>query len=207
MAGAKRGKRSGATQPGGVRERIVDAALVILRESGLQRLTQVQVAERAGVRQSHLTYYFPTREDLLEAVTARAVQGIAHHMAHAVGAEGSGHGPLLARLAAAEADRGHMRMFLGLIVEADGDPALRAMLVDGTHRLEAAIADALGGDDAKERARLVLAALWGLGLYQFVMRPPTKSNPTGPYLSWLTEVAAALRGPSRPGGRGPTTRE
>ena len=67
----------GGGKPVGVRERILDAALAILAESGLRNLTQVGVANRARVRQSHLTYYFPTRDDLLEAVTARAVDGIA----------------------------------------------------------------------------------------------------------------------------------
>ena len=207
MAGAKRGGRSEAKPPGGVRERILDAALDILRESGLQRLTQVHVAEQAGVRQSHLTYYFPTREDLFEAVTARAVEGIAGGVRRAVGEqEGSGHGPLLARLATAVGSLEPMRMFVGLIVEADGDPALRAALVGGTHRLEAALADALGGDDATERARLVLAAVWGLGLYHFLVRPPPRSDPTRAYLTWVAGAAEASRGRKRTGRRGPTTR-
>jgi AcrR family transcriptional regulator len=222
MAGAKRdgrkrdGRSKTTTAAGGVRERLLDAAIAILRESGVQRLTQVQVAERAGVRQSHLTYYFPTREDLLEALTARAVEGIAHGAGHnTVGGgggerEGVGHGPLLERLAAAEVELGHMRMFLGLIVEADGDPAVRDMLVRGTQHIEGVIAESLGGDDAKERARVVLAALWGLGLYQFLVRPPPKSDPTRSYLSWLATAAAGeaprQRGTAR-GRRAPPTRE
>jgi AcrR family transcriptional regulator len=205
MSGVRRHDRSGATPAGGVRERILDAAITTLRDSGLQRLTQVQVAERAGVRQSHLTYYFPTREDLLEAVTARAVEGIARGIRRTVGDQhGSGPGPLLTRLAAAVADLEHMRMFLGLIVEADGDPTVRAMLVGGTQQLEAVLADALGGDDAREareRARLVLAAVWGLGLYQFLVRPPSRSNPTRSYLSWVVAAADASRGRRKTGRR------
>ncbi|HKG92290.1 MAG TPA: TetR/AcrR family transcriptional regulator [Gemmatimonadaceae bacterium] len=223
MASTKRGGRSTAAAKaaggggggGGVRDRILDAAIAILRESGLQCFTQVQVAERAGVRQSHLTYYFPTREDLLEAVTARAVEGIARGVQPAAGAQGGRDpGPLLARLTASVVAPEHMRMFLGLIVEADGDPGLRAMLVGGTQRMEAVLADALGGDDAgeaRERARLVLAALWGLGLYHFVVRPPSRSDPTGPYLSWVAAAAAAAAeapaGRSTAGQRDPSTRE
>jgi len=210
--GGKRGGRSATKEAGSVRERLLDAAISILRESGLQSLTQVQVAERAGVRQSHLTYYFPTREDLLEELTARAVEEIAHGAGHTAAGggerEGVGHGALLERLAAAEAELGHMRMFLGLIVEADGDPAVRDMLVRGTQHMERAIAESLGGDDATERARVVLAALWGLGLYQFLVRPPPKSDPTRSYLSWLSAAAeseaSVPRGKS--GRRGPTTR-
>ena len=58
----------GSDKPVAVPERILDAALAILAESGLRNLTQVQVANRARVRQSHLTYYIPTRDDLLDAL-------------------------------------------------------------------------------------------------------------------------------------------
>jgi AcrR family transcriptional regulator len=181
---------SEAKPAGGVRERILDAAVAVLRESGLQHLLQVQVSEKAGVRQSHLTYYFPTRQDLLEAVTARVVDGIAKGVRAVVeDQQGEGHGPLLKRLAAAIANLEHMRMFVAAIVEADGDPSLRAMLIEGTRRLEAVLAEALGGAEAKERARLVLAAIWGLGLYQFLIRPTPEAKLTGRYLSWVTKAS------------------
>ena len=111
MAGAARNHASKET-PIGVRERILDAALATLREHGLRKLTQVRVAKRARVRQSHLTYYFPTREDLLEAVATRAVDQIARHAAEATGKSGD-QGAMLARVAAAIADPGQMRMFGG----------------------------------------------------------------------------------------------
>lgn len=53
---------------------IIEAGLALLREHGLAGLTQPRVAERAGVRQSHITYYFPTRIDLLEAVARAAIE-------------------------------------------------------------------------------------------------------------------------------------
>ncbi len=49
------------------RTRILTAAMEILHTDGFAALTQTQVAHRAGVRQSHVTYYFPTRNDLLRA--------------------------------------------------------------------------------------------------------------------------------------------
>lgn len=178
------------TPTAGVRERILDAGLGILRESGLQRLTQVQVAERAGVRQSHLTYYFPTREDLLAAITARTVGEIADGVTQTVGAtpRPDRRAPL-ARLAAHVASLEHMRMFVGLIVEADGDEAVRTLLVDGTRQLEEVLATVLGGNDATDRAPLALAAIWGLGLYRFLVRPPPKADPSQPYLSWVQSAA------------------
>ncbi len=54
-----------APAPVGRREQILHAAVEILNAEGFGGLTQTRVAERAGIRQSHLTYYFPARNDLL----------------------------------------------------------------------------------------------------------------------------------------------
>jgi AcrR family transcriptional regulator len=56
------------------RQDILDAALAVLREHGYVGFTQPRVAARAGMRQSHLTYYFPTRADLLVAVAGAAAE-------------------------------------------------------------------------------------------------------------------------------------
>ena len=170
----------------GVHERILDAAIESLAASGISGLTQIQVAKRAGVRQSHLTYYFPTRDDLLEAVTERAVEGMAGGLRRVVTEAGAdGNRAMLERLARSVADLAHMRMFVAMIVEADEDMAVRKVMTRATHRMEAALAAALGGDHTADRARRVLIAVWGLGLYSFLMRPKPKEDPTRAYLSWL----------------------
>jgi AcrR family transcriptional regulator len=56
------------------RKEILGAGVTILREQGLAGLTQPRVAAKTGLRQSHLTYYYPTRADLLTAVTCAAIQ-------------------------------------------------------------------------------------------------------------------------------------
>src|SRR5678815_5766477 len=48
--------RTAVADAGGIRERILGAAMSILHEGGIQALSQIQVARRADVRQSHLTY-------------------------------------------------------------------------------------------------------------------------------------------------------
>jgi len=181
-------------KPGGVADRILDAALDLLAESGLRNLTQVEVANRANVRQSHLTYYFPTRDHLLNAVTERAVSGIVSGFSQLATDATKGHkNELLERLAQSVMDVGHMRMFVAMIVEADADQAVRRVMRRATERIEAALSEALGGDAARERARLVLAAIWGLGLYQFLMRPASSASPTRAYLSWLAEASIRPR--------------
>jgi AcrR family transcriptional regulator len=177
-----------ADEKGGIRERILAAALVTLREDGVQGLSQVQVARRAKVRQSHLTYYFAKRHDLIEAVATRVLEGIVQDLDDAViaGAPAGDASSLLGRLAAAIVDREHMRMFTAIIVEADGDPKVRAILVRLTLRVQSMLAAALGGSDAAKRAEVVLANLWGLGLYDFVMRPKRPGALVASYIATMT---------------------
>jgi AcrR family transcriptional regulator len=175
-----------------VRERILHGALAILGETGIQELSQVQVARRAHIRQSHLTYYFPRRHDLLEAVATRFIDGVSRDLERLSQAAGPGDpGALLLTLARAIAEPAHMRMLTGLIIEADGDPALRDTLVRETHRLEQTLATLLGGANAPERARRVLATLWGLGLYDFLVREPATPGLPPSFLIGLAAVVPA----------------
>jgi AcrR family transcriptional regulator len=56
------------------RKAILEAGVALLRENGLAALTQPKIAAKTGLRQSHLTYYYPTRADLLTAVTRVAIE-------------------------------------------------------------------------------------------------------------------------------------
>jgi AcrR family transcriptional regulator len=53
------------------REQIVEAAVAIIAEQGLDKLSLSRIEERAGMSRGQLTYYFPTREDILLAVFDR----------------------------------------------------------------------------------------------------------------------------------------
>jgi len=101
-----------------VRGRILEAALGLLAESGAHELTQPRVARAAGVRQSHLTYYFPTRGELLQEVARHSIDKLAGQLArrHATLAEG---------IAAGAADKRRARVMLGLVTAADRDPAIK----------------------------------------------------------------------------------
>lgn len=179
------------TDDAGIRERILAAAMTVLQEDGIQGLSQVQVARRAKVRQSHLTYYFAKRHDLIEAVSIRFLEGVAYGL-DVAGTAGGATGdatPLLQRLAAVIVEPRHVRMFTGVIVEADGDPKVRAILVRITLRIQAMLAAQLGGDDASERAGIILANLWGLGLYDFVLQPKRPGALTAAYIASITARA------------------
>lgn len=102
-----------------VRDRILEAALTLLAESGAHDLTQPKVAKAAGVRQSHLTYYFPTRGELLQEVARYSIEKLAGELTHArpdALAEG---------IAAGAADKRRSRVMLGLVTSADRDPAIK----------------------------------------------------------------------------------
>jgi AcrR family transcriptional regulator len=58
-----------------------ETALGLLAESGAHDLTQSKVSRAAGVRQSHLTYYLPTRADLLQEVARHSVEKLAGELA------------------------------------------------------------------------------------------------------------------------------
>jgi AcrR family transcriptional regulator len=108
-----------------VRSRILDAALGLLAESGAHELTQPRVARAAGVRQSHLTYYFPTRAELMQAVARHSIERLAGELAHA-----RRHSPSqVARgIAEGSTDKRIVRVMLGLVTAADRDPAIKRQL-------------------------------------------------------------------------------
>lgn len=185
---------SHSQDPLDVPSRILDAGFAVLSERGIRHVTQTQVAERAGVRQSHLTYYFPTRDDLLEAITMGFVERLASGLERAVRATPNRPSPPLARLLEAVAATEHMRALIGMIVEADRDPAVRSIVVRGTERMVASLAAAMGGDAGGEQARVLLATMWGLSLYRFAVRPPAGADPARAYLARLGGARRRGRG-------------
>jgi len=102
-----------------VRERILEAALGLLAESGAHGLTQPRVARAAGVRQSHLTYYFPTRGELLQEIARYSIDKLAGQIAHRPP------GAFADAIAAGAADKRRSRVMLGLVAAADRDPAIK----------------------------------------------------------------------------------
>jgi AcrR family transcriptional regulator len=65
------------------RVRILTAGVEVLHSEGFASLTQQAVAQKAGVRQSHVTYYFPTRLDLLQATAHFGCESMMQPIANA----------------------------------------------------------------------------------------------------------------------------
>jgi AcrR family transcriptional regulator len=125
-----------------VRSRILEAALSLLAEGGAHELTQPRVARAAGVRQSHLTYYFPTRGELLQEIARYSIGKLAGQLAHA---HVHRPGQLAQALAAGSADKRRSRVLLGLVMAADRDPKIKRRLRKFIGELRTTMTPALKG--------------------------------------------------------------
>jgi AcrR family transcriptional regulator len=109
----------------GTRAKVLQAAVRLVHERGLQAVTQARVAEAAGLRQSHVTYYFPARLDLVKAIVLEQVNSLLG------GFDSTGLGSLreLRDALIERIERREMpRMLLALLLASDEDPELRAWL-------------------------------------------------------------------------------
>jgi AcrR family transcriptional regulator len=130
-----------------VRSRIMQAALELLAQGG--ELTQPRVSRAAGVRQSHLTYYFPTVTDLLQAVARHSFE----HLATELGVAGGRRPASLAQgMVKATADKRRVRMMLGLVTASDRDASLKPRMRAFVKELRGRIAPLLaaGGLDVSD---------------------------------------------------------
>ncbi|GIH15624.1 TetR/AcrR family transcriptional regulator [Rugosimonospora africana] len=67
-------KRGRGRPPKGAREAILSAALEVIGEQGLARLTTREVARRAGVSEASVFYHYRDKVGLLQAVTLTALE-------------------------------------------------------------------------------------------------------------------------------------
>lgn len=142
------------------RETILAAGIELLREHGIAALTQPKVAAAAGVKQSHLTYYFPKRVDLLLAVAEHAIDQILNDLATA-SARNVSESAIVERMSSAMVEGVPPRVMLGLIVAADADPeirpALQKLIRQVRDQIQLALAKA--GMRADDRAALAFHAV------------------------------------------------
>lgn len=114
-------------QPPGVRDRIIAAAVELLHERGIHDLTQARVSALAGVRQSHLTYYFPTRNALLQQAVISGVASVLEALEELPGRP-TNLEQLYQVLEQQITDRRMPRMLAALVVASEEDPALKPWL-------------------------------------------------------------------------------
>jgi AcrR family transcriptional regulator len=150
----------------GIKEDILIAGSTLLREKGVTALTQPQIAQAANIKQSHLTYYFPTRATLLLAIAEFTLSTLMDNVAVQLAAKPQGK-TLADAISKIMIDGFPPRVFLGLIVAADSDPEIRKLLRKLIRRVRAAMQHLLleagiAADD--ESARLFHATIIGLAV-------------------------------------------
>lgn len=158
----------------GVRDSILVAGAVLLKEKGIAALTQPQVARAAGIKQSHLTYYFPTRAELLLGVAESTISATMADIAARL-AEKPQHATLAATVAEAMIAGVPPRVMIGLIVAADADPeirkSLRKLIKHIRGQMQAVLAKA-GFSGSADAALLFHATVVGLAvMHQARMNP------------------------------------
>ena len=170
---SKRDVRASARPGSQVRERILDAAVGLLSKHGPRALAQPQVAREAGVPQGHLTYYFPKKLDLVLAVAGRMrellAEEVAPLLADAVAGGADADTRFLALGAKLARNRGRTRMLLGLLVELEHEPGLRATMQEGFFQLRRAFSLVMGREEDDPDVDLAIATLWGLGLQHLLL--------------------------------------
>jgi AcrR family transcriptional regulator len=165
------------TGQGGVRQRILSAALDLVEQEGVEALTQPRVAKAAGVRQSHLTYYFPRKADLFVALLQAS-----HERAPRAGADDA-----VAEASSLMLDRRRMRFFLAIVLGAAEEAELRPILAAHGRELTARIAAAFGRSADDPAAIAFVDLLRGAGLRKLLEPEATRLD-----AAEATRLAAAL---------------
>lgn len=110
------------------REQILHAAVGLLTAEGFGALTQARVAELAAVRQSHITYYFPSRNDLLRETAVYGCNALLSALTAGVTSGVLNRDTLRHVMTADVHDRRFARLMCALIVASDEDARIKPWL-------------------------------------------------------------------------------
>jgi len=172
-----------------VKDRILDAAVRLLIEHGGNALTQPKIAAAAGVRQSHLTYYFPKRDDLLLAITLHWARTHLATGAQEIGGRKATLRRATRYLTKTLLDAAPVRIILGLIIAADEDPRIRKPLRELVEFDRNALLSLLAAAGARldwQAAALFHASLVGLAALR-VARGDSADRETRQLVKFLME--------------------
>ena len=187
------------------RQDIVEAGLATLREHGYAGFTQPRVAARAGLRQSHITYYHPTRLDLLAAIGRAAVERQLAAVDATLGALSS-----IDEAAAAIANLAtrheNTRVLMALAQAGDEEPRLREQfreLADGiVARVTAFLSRLAGHPLPEDRARFLHTLSVGLAVVDLATGRPDGKQRAAVILKTALHLIAAEPPRAQPATQG-----
>jgi len=158
------------------RKQIIDAGLAILREEGLPSLTQPRIAARTGIRQGNLTYYYPTRSDLIAAV-ARAAFEIQLNDVKAMAARTASVKEAAKVMAAGTTRLENTRVLQALTLAAEKEPKVRAQFEQWTDDIGpelTALLEKLKLEPSQANADLVRGLFVGLSIMNLATQRPDR---------------------------------
>ncbi|MFF2777970.1 TetR/AcrR family transcriptional regulator [Streptomyces sp. NPDC058052] len=152
------------------RERIVDAALRVVRRDGIGRLTHRTVAAEADVPLGSTTYHFGSLDELLVAALRKVNAGFAGELRGATLREGEALPAGLARLLGAwlGAERSQVELEYELYLAALRRPALRPVAAEWAEEVVTVLAPHTG----RTTARALVALMDGIGLQTLLTGAP-----------------------------------
>lgn len=151
------------------RTRILDAALGLLAKGGAQDLTQPRICKAAGVRQSHLTYYFPTIHVLLQEVAKYTLQAMTAELGKADPARRPA--SLVDAAVDTAADKRRMRIVLGLVTMTDRESRLKPRMREFIKEIRqglAAMVRAGGLEGTSDQVAFMHSVVVGQGILQLI---------------------------------------
>jgi AcrR family transcriptional regulator len=165
------------------REEILNAALAVFAEHGLDGSSTEDVARRAGISQPYVFRLFGTKKDLFTAVIARCFRQTLEQFQRAaegkrgedaLQAIGEAYGQLLAT------DRVYLRSQMQAYAACE-DPQIREVVREGYGDLVAYVERVSGADPA------TISAFFAKGMLMNVLSSMHLDNPTEPWAQRLLE--------------------
>jgi AcrR family transcriptional regulator len=148
------------------RSQLIEAGLAILREEGLAGFTQAKIAARVNLKQGHLTYYFPTRTDILVAVARSAIETQLAGLEKMVG-EASSIEKAVAAITAATVRHENTRVLVAMNQASDQEPEVQALFNEMTDAFVARLGGMLkrfGIKESQDRIDMLHALFVGLSV-------------------------------------------
>lgn len=180
----------------GIKDDILYSGSMLLREQGVSALTQPKIAKAANIKQSHLTYYFPKRANLMLAIAEFTLYSLMDNIEKKL--QESPHGKTLAEgVAGILIDGLPPRVLLGLIVAADDDPDIRKLLRKLIRKVRSSIQNlleraGLASDD--ESAMFFHASIIGLAVMHQARLNKESANEVKDGVAILTRLLTPKQG-------------
>ena len=175
-----------------VKGSILIAGETLLKEKGIAALTQPKVARAAGIKQSHLTYYFPTRAKLLLGIAEHTVSTAMARIAQCL-ADNPQRDTLASTLSEIMITGLPPRVVIGLIVAADAEPGIREPLCelirDVRARIQSLLATA-GLAASADAALLFHATVVGLAVMHQARMSPESAEEVGSGVAFMLQLLA-----------------